>query len=138
MSTTGKFLQLRTGAGLGTVFVPRTVSWTAQETGEVLDATSAAGDGYEDNDNGVNGVEVSVEILHDTADGAFPTIGKGQLIAGLRCYADRNQTRAADYYLPVGIVSDVSRPVEVRGQIKASFKVRNKGYFERDGVAARL
>lgn len=137
MSTTGKYLSLRTGAGVGTVFAPKLTEWTAEETGEELDATSAASDGYEDTDDGVTGVRISCRCLHDPADGAVPNIGKGQIITDVKAYGNVAQTTAVDYELPVAIVVRPGRAVRVRGQIEITFEVRNKGLFYRDGVAAR-
>lgn len=134
MSTSGKFLSFTVSAA---TYVPLITSWRANETGETLDDTSAYDSGYERWSDGVTGVEIDIECYLDPALGAVPTVGKGQTLTACLFKGNSAQATATDYNLPTAIVVGPSRSVEVRGQIKLTFKVRSQGIFYRDGIAAR-
>ena len=131
MSTSGKYLYTTVGA---VAFVPTLTEWEARETGEALDATSGYTAGYEDTDDGVHGVEITIRFLHDPARGAFPPVTKGTILTNFRAFSNSSNA-TPDYWLPVGIVVDPGRTTRVRGQIEGTYKVRNKGIFYRDGIA---
>lgn len=131
--SSAKYLSLTSD---GIAWVPHITELDCKETGETLDETSAATEGYESWGDGVVGLHITVRGFHIISEGVMPSIGKGTIFDDVIAKGNSGQT-TADYFAAEMIVSDPGRTFRVRGQIEFSFTLRSRGPFFRDGVLAR-
>lgn len=73
--------------GMTPVLVPGLQMWSADDTAQELDATTAEDEGFEHPEDGLAGLRVSMQLVIDILTGDLIAISRGTLISNLKLYA---------------------------------------------------
>jgi hypothetical protein len=126
MSTSGKYFRGR----IGSTILSGLTRATNRPKVDKLDATDAESDGVAKYDAGVFDADLTLEGYHIVGASPWPTLQPGTIIANLRIWlqSPSGSTLTGPYWNYTScIVIDAEDSVEVRGQIKFSVNVANRG-----------
>jgi hypothetical protein len=127
MSISGKHIACKIG-GMVPVLVPGVQQWTAEDSAQELDGTTAEDDGFENPDDGLASLRVSMQLVIDITLGDLVTISRGTLIQNLKLYADINAANPI-YTLPVCKVFKSTPKGEINGRFTYDVEIKSKGEF---------
>lgn len=114
--------------GMSPVLVPGVQTISVEENAAELDGTTAEDEGFENPDDGLASLMVSLDLVMDITAGTFIAIRPGTLINDLKIYAD---TTADDpiYLLPVAKVFRSTWKGEVNGRSTYACTIKSKGTY---------
>lgn len=128
MSISGKFISAKIA---GTV-ITGVQSWTADDSSEELDATTAADAGYKHPDFGLTSLSVSMDLIIDITTGVLVYISNGTVITDLQLFADTTATTPI-YNVPIFYVFKSAPKGEINGRFTFSVQGKSVGiYFVAD------
>jgi hypothetical protein len=123
----GKHIGARIG-GVAPVLVPGVQSWTADDTAQELDGTTAEDEGFENPDDGLASLSVNMELVIDIVSGSLTPISRGTLITDLKLYADIDAGTPI-YHCPLFKVFKSTPKGEINGRFMYSVQGKSKGPF---------
>jgi hypothetical protein len=103
-------------------------SWTAEESVQELDATTAADQGYEHPDFGLLAVNVSMTLVIDINAGDLLTLRAGTTITHLKLYSDINQSTPI-FDIPTFNVFKSTPKGEINGRFTYEVHGRSAGPY---------
>jgi len=100
--------------------------WTAEETGDVLDATVGRDRGFEREDMGVQGLHVTVKGVHDVSTGTLAGIRRGTILTDVQLFRDLDDATPA-YSIDEALVVRFRLGAEVRGRFEWECEFHSRG-----------
>jgi hypothetical protein len=127
ISISGKKIALKVGAATPSL-VPGLQSWTAEESVQELDATTAADGGFEHPDLGLQGVRVSMTLVIDINQGDLLVLRAGSIITHLKLFADINANNPI-FDIPTFLVFKSTPKGEINGRFSYEVVGRAAGAY---------
>lgn len=124
MSISGKHI----AAKISAVIIPGVQQWSAEDSAQELDGTTAEDQGFENPDDGLSSLSVSMELVIDITTGSLTPISRGTLISGLELYADTDAATPI-YSVPLFKVFRSSPRGEINGRFTYSISGKSKGAY---------
>lgn len=124
MSISGKFIT----AMIGGENISGVQQWTAEDSAQELDGTTAEDGGYAHPDDGVASLSVSMELVIDITEGSITPISRGTLISDLQLFADINSTDPI-YAVPQFKVFSSAPRGEINGRFTYSVRGKSVGAY---------
>ena len=121
--------------GMSPVLVPGLQSWAADDTAQELDATTAEDEGFENPEDGLAGLRVTMQLVIDILTGDLITISRGTLITNLKLFAHIDATGPI-YTIPLFKVFKSTPRGEVNGRFTYDVEGRSKGAYTLDDPSA--
>lgn len=91
MSISGKHISAKIG-GMTPTLVPGVQSWSAEDSAQELDGTTAEDGGFSHPDDGLASLAVNMQLVIDITTGDLVTIQRGTTISNLKLFADTDAT----------------------------------------------
>ncbi len=108
--------------------VPGVQSWSAEDSAQELDGTTAEDEGFEHPDDGLASLRVSAQLVIDITAGDLVSVSRGTVITNLRLYADIGATTPI-YLLPVAKVFKSAPKGEINGRFTYDIEIRSVGPY---------
>lgn len=124
MSISGKFIC----AKINDVIITGVQQWTAEDTAQELDGTTAEDLGFDNPDDGIASLAVSMELVIDVTTGALTTIQRGTLINNLELFASI-LSAVPIYSVPNFKVFSSTPRGEVKGRFTYSVRGKSQGAY---------
>jgi hypothetical protein len=109
--------------------------WTVRESFEKIDAITAADDGHNRKDFGVDEAQISLKLLVDITTGDYEPIVAGTEITTLKLFRHESDELPA-YSFPIARVFDSTQGAEIRGRFEVSVEAENVGTYTRNEPGA--
>lgn len=122
MSVSGKYLSVFVGDDE----VTDNFEWDIEEGGEVLDRTTGASNGWENEDNGVTHAHITVNGYYDIATGNTTGIRRDTTLTSLALYVNRDDSTPA-YLITEALVVRFRLRGQVRGRMEWTAEIHSKG-----------
>lgn len=124
MSISGRALS----AVIGSTTIGGVHEWSAEETAEKLDSTTAANSGYATADFGVLELAVTLTLYLDVTTGAYSIVRRGTTITNLKLFLDKDATNPA-FLIPSFKVFESSIRGTVRDRVIVSVRGFSQGSY---------
>jgi hypothetical protein len=126
VSVSGKHINVKLGATPAALVGVQ--SWTAEDSVQELDATTAADGGYARPDVGIQSVTVSMQLVIDIAAGSLTPVQAGSTLTDLALYATTTATSPI-YSIPSALVLKSTPKGEISGRFSLDLVVKNIGSY---------
>lgn len=127
MSISGKHIAAKIG-DMMPVLIPGVQEWSAEDSAQELDGTTAEDEGFENPDDGLASLRVSMRLVIDITAGDLTTIQRGTLITNLKLFADIDATDPI-YTIPSFKVFKSTPRGEINGRFTYDVEGKAKGEY---------
>lgn len=124
MSISGKFIT----AAIGSVGIQGVQQWTADDSGQELDGTTAEDLGFEHPDIGLAKLRVTMQLVIDITTGQLLLLQRGTVINNLNLFANIAASRPI-YNIPTFIVFKSTPKGEINGRFTYDIEGASVGQY---------
>jgi len=120
----GKYLV----ATINGTFVTGDQGWTARKTTDQLDGTTGLDGGYENDDYGIQRLEIEMDIVQNLATGIWSLVSAAQRVTNLKLYRAVTDAQPA-FTVPLATIYESTNMGKVKDRFTISVKARSNGAF---------